>query len=148
MQTASGNLKFQNGDSTWHLLAECSIGVDDFGKNPGVKLSIGSLIDTMRKLGLPPKTLHQIEGTITRIANEALSHIYLGRPILPVYIRLFCERKTIDQIPLTEAHMNGGWGYYLIERVVELSPDYFKGYRRVIELYLYSEINSIEAKKF
>lgn len=147
MQTASGNLKFQNEDSTWHLLAEYSIGADDHDINPGAKPSIGSLIDIMRKLGLPPKTLHQIEGTITRISNEAQSHVYLGRPILPVCICLFCQRKTINHLHYKETHMNEGWGYYLIERVVELSPDSFMGYCRVIELYLYREINSIEAKK-
>lgn len=93
----------------------------------------GSLFKKLRDLNIPPEYVGNIEMMLTGFAKEALEHFKGGRLELPGRIRIFCQKKTIDE------KIRGGWGYFLIERGDDVSTGPSVRSWNSVELYLYKE---------
>jgi hypothetical protein len=139
MQTANDYREFKNNDPIWYFIAEYSLNEVARDENLEPGLMAGSLYQTIRDLGVPTDCLSKIEGTITGTAREAMSHINYSSPNLPVHIRLFCQRKTIDGERHFGDQMKGGWGYFLIEKGRDIPASSHEKSYCVAELYLYRE---------
>ncbi len=159
MQTEKVNQKSRNNDPGWYFLAEYNLDEGMVDINTGGEPTAGTLFQNLRDMGIPPECLKEIERTITSFAGEAKENFNQGKRKLPVCIRLFCQGKTVKnaysaktsdildagKIPGTASRvrpsnlkMNGGWGYFLIERGWDISADLEKFHSRV-DLYLYKE---------
>ena len=139
MQTGNDNKKIVYDDPTWHLIAEYSLGEVPVAEGVAAEFTVGSIFQTMRELGLPTERFKRIVETITETAVGMRGHFSLGSPDLPVHICLFCQRKTIEDILHSGDQKKGGWGYYVIERGIDLPSTSCREYDRLIELYLYKE---------
>jgi len=160
VQTSNGRQHIRSNHLEWYLLAEYALSemMPDNGKRD--ELTAGFLYRPFRALGIPPECIESIEMTLTGFANEALVPFKQGRPEQPGSIRVFCPKKIIADadsaktlvpyyaepgmeqapaIPYPGTNMNGGWGYFLIERGGNLSADSSVSSWNSIDLYLYKE---------
>jgi len=159
MQTSNADLNIRSNTPVWYLLAEYALNeiMVDHGK--GDELAAGFLFQPFRELGAPPEWIGNIEMKLTGFAKKAQVPIKQGRLERSGSIRVFCQKKVIDKVNSTNASrpehtvqtmehtpfidpsgtiMNGGWGYFIIER----SGDYAGSSERshpIVELYLYKE---------
>jgi len=117
----------------WYLLAEYSLSEFLSDLNTGNKSMTGLLFKKLRELGTPPEYVENIEMMLIGFANEALEHFKGGRVELPGRIRIYCQKKMIDE------EMHGGWGYFLIERGDDVSTGSSVRSWNSVELYLYKE---------
>jgi hypothetical protein len=139
MHTENNDSHHKNDDPEWSLIAEYSLSDGIAYEDTGAELWSGSLIKTMRVLGLSPETLNKIRGTIAWAARKAIRENIACNPNSPASFRLFCERKIMNSASHAKDHVNGGWGFYVIERDRDdPNPSYQEG-QRVVELYLYRE---------
>jgi len=160
MQNPKDNQNSRPNDPVWHLLAEYPLSEFILDQDTGDEPTAGLLFQTMRELGIPPEYLENIEMTLTGFAKEAMAHFNQDRLDSPVYIRVFCQKKTIAEVnsvrtsshlnaePTTEptqinrhsdTKMNGGWGYFLIERGGVFTPGSSVSTYNLIDLHLYKE---------
>jgi hypothetical protein len=160
MQTPNSNKSIRPNNPAWHLLAEYSLSEFLSELNTGDKLKAGLLLQTVRELGLPPEYVENIEMMLIGFAKEALEHFKQGGFELPGRIRIFCQKKMIDDsnpaktsIPYNTEQMleqpqivhrpgkkmYGGWGYFLIERGDDVSTVSSVRSWNSVELYLYRE---------
>lgn len=123
----------------------------DNGK--GDELLAKSLSQLFRALGVPPEWIGKVEMTLTGVAKLALVPIKPGSSERSGSIRVFCQKKLIDDANSTKTArpghaeqtypsatiMNGGWGYFLIERGGNVSTDSSESSRNSVDLYLYKE---------
>jgi len=161
MQTSNTNQNFRPDDPVWVLLAELSL--RDFLSNHDRREEsmAGYLFQTVQDLGMSPECMESIAKTLTGFAKEAFAHHKQGRPEFPGRIRIFCQKKIIDdanpgrstsrsyhaekvkehaQIILDSGmKMNGGWGYFLIERGGNVSTESSASSWNSVDLYLYKE---------
>jgi hypothetical protein len=140
MHTGNENPKYDQEQAPWFLLAECSLSAGLSAEGIKAELSASSLFQAMRGLGVPPETLHRIEGTITGIIKVETSPLNNGGPKKALSIRLYHYRKALHPPP-PSALCTGGWGYYLIEKNFVPSPASSSEvpHPREIALYLYQE---------
>ena len=149
MYTSSDPQKSITNNSLWFFLAEYSLSEFVPSQDPGDELTAELLPQMMRELGIPLKYIKNIDMTLTGFAKEALVHFKQGSLELPGRIRVFCQKKLIDEANSTKtprlSHgesipikcppgtiLNGGWGYFIIER--SGGDDY-----PWVDLYLYQE---------
>jgi hypothetical protein len=132
MQTSFANQHGRSNDPVWQFLAEYSLSefLSDHDKES--ELSAGLLFQTMRESSIPIERIENIEVTFRRFAREALMHFKQGRMELPGRIRIFCNKKMIDE------EMKGGWGFFVIERSRDSSTSDWSD-PHLIDLYLYKE---------
>jgi hypothetical protein len=130
MQTANDHQKIMNDPMDWYLIAEGSI-----DKDLEIEIMPGSPFQILRKLGLPPEYIKRVERTIIQTAQGAADDFHFGSLNAPVEIHLFCHKRMVDRLGYSEEQVNGGWGYYDIERGNTSSEES----HRVIEIYLYKE---------
>ena len=107
-----------------------------------------------------PECTENIARTLAGFAKEALVRTKQGRLEFPGYIRIFCQKKIIDDansektsrpyhteqgkkqkqiFPDSGANTVGGWGYFMIERGEDLPPYSSAIPHNYIDLYLYKE---------
>jgi hypothetical protein len=91
------------------------------------------LFQAMRGLELTPDWIKNINMTLGRFANGELADIKQGKVEPSGSIRLFCQKKMINR------ELNGGWGYFLIERTGDSSASPSSSQSHFIDLYLYIE---------
>lgn len=139
MQAANNHLEFNNNDPIWHLIAEYSLNEVAHNKDLEAVLTAGSLYQAIRELGVPADCLNKIEGSITGAIRKALSRFKSGSPNLPVHIRLFCQRKSIDGRRHLTNQTKGGWGYFLIDKGWDIPAATHEKPHCLAELYLYRE---------
>jgi hypothetical protein len=160
MQTSNAIQNFRSDDPVWVLLAELSLGdfLSDHDRRGG--LTVGSLFQTARELGMLPECTENIAGTQAGFAKEAVVHDKQGRLEFHGRIRIFCQNKIIDDansektsrpyhteqgkkqkqiFPDSGANTVGGWGYFMIERGEDLPPYSSAIPHNYIGLYLYKE---------
>ncbi len=131
MEITNANQNLTSDDPAWCFLAEFSLSefLSDFDRRDA--LTAGVLYQTVQKLGMPPERLKNIEMTLAGFATEALEYFkQAGLEIPnrePGRVRVFCQKKVI---------INGGWGYFLIEKGSSSSTECA---RDCIDLYLYEE---------
>jgi hypothetical protein len=154
METSIANQNFSSDDPLWILLVELSL--SDFLDRPGA----GYLFKKLRELGMPPASLENIARALAGSAKEALTRSKQERLELPGRIRIFCQKKILEEansvrpsrgyhtepdkkqketFPDVGAKTIGGWGYFIIERGEDLPPDSSVSPHHDVDLYLYKE---------
>ncbi len=141
------------------MLAEYALGEIKSNNDDGDELTAGFLAHPFRELGLPPAATQNIQMALTGSVKEALAHFKQGELERSGSIRVFCQKKvsddansvkasrpehaeqTMERAP-TKHHsstiMNGGWGYFIIERTGDdAAPPERAG--PLVDLYLYRE---------
>ncbi len=124
------------------------------------KCEDGLLYRTVRDLGIRPELLDIIERKLIWFATEAPARLNQRRFESPTYIRIFCQNRTVEDIKIvnsasrdkaerniesaqiihhSDPELNGGWGYFLVERGGSIPPDSSVSNCNWIELYLYKE---------
>ena len=139
MQEENDTHKLIFEDSTWSSVAEFSPGDNFKDEEEAAVLMVSPLFQTIRRLGLPPEYLKRIEGTVSETASGARRQSHPCLQDLPIRIRLFCTNKTLDRLYHSGGQVNGGWGYYVIERSRDLPNASCRDLCRVVEIYLYRE---------
>ncbi len=131
--------KFFSDDPIWYLLSDCSLSVDILKENLEVELSTKMLPQVNHELQLPLETLNKIKSTISAIARWTKVNSNQSVPCAPVDIYLFCHKKMIERLNNSQDCLDGGWGYYVIEKSRNFNQTGGQEYHRVIEVYLYRE---------
>ncbi len=85
------------------------------------------LSKSVRDTGNPMECIEPIEAALRNFASVALRRIPPKGEPHPRLIRLFYQKKIIDE------QMKGGWGYFVIERPRDASP------QSVMDFYIYEE---------
>lgn len=120
----------------------------------------GLMLQTIQEFSMPPECMENITRMLAGFAQEALAHQKQERLEFPARVRIFCQKKMIEDanavsasppdqrergkkqkqiLPDCEASKIGGWGYFMIERGEDLPP-YSAGVPHgSIDLYLYTE---------
>ena len=150
--------KFSN--SGWEYLAEYPLKellVDmDLRDTP----EVGLLFMKVKDLGIKPEILDIIERKLIGFTAESPAQLNQRRFEAPTYVRLFYKRNTADDsnpvdasnrhksrqtlkstqiIDHSEPEINGGWGYFLVERGVSSEIGVSLAPLNWIDLYLYKE---------
>jgi hypothetical protein len=155
MQTLNANQNFRSKDPVWILLAELSLRdfLSDHDRRDGP--TAGLLFQTARELGMSPECMENIARSLAGFAKEALVRTKHGGLEFPGWIRIFCQKKIMDdeksaktsRPPKQDKQQNqvfpdsggGGWGYFIIERGEDLPPYSSAIPQSYIDLYLYKE---------
>ena len=160
MQTSSADQNIRSNNPVWYLFAEYSLSEIVTKNSKGDELTAGFLFQPFQELGVPNEWIGNIEMTLSAFAKKVLVVPFKQRRLeISASIRIFCQKKVIDDVNSTNASrpehtvqtmehipfidpcgtsMNGGWGYFIIER----SGDYAGSSQRFhpfIDLYLYKE---------
>jgi hypothetical protein len=160
MQTLHTNQSTRSNDPGWVFLAEYSLGTFLEKPDAGGELATGLLSQIARELAIPVECIHYVEKTLRSFAQEAVAQFQQGRTDLTGHIRIFCQKKMIEDACSTKTSrlhkieqairaertvrysgriMNGGWGYFLVERTSDSSASPSGGPSHFIDLYLYVE---------
>lgn len=133
MPTSNTTQESRPTDPIWHLLGEYSLreSLPDFENND--KGAAGILSEMVRESAIPIEGVENIEMTLRNLAREALVHFKQGSLELPGRIRIFCQKKMIEE------KMRGGWGYFVIERSRDYSTEAWAEYHHFIDIYFYEE---------
>jgi hypothetical protein len=160
MQTSNAKQNFRSNDPAWVLLAKSLI--SDFSPEHDWRdgSTSGDLFQMLRELGMSAECMENIAGTLAGSAKEALARTKQGRQEFAGRVRIFCQRKILDDANSTKnstpvhteadkeqkqifadsgANAIGGWGYFIIERGEDLPPDSSAISHNSIDLYLYKE---------
>jgi hypothetical protein len=114
-----------------------------------------------QELGMPLACVENIAMLVTEFAKESPVDYKQEGSEFPPRIRIFCQKKIIDDANAARAtsrpdpteqamehspmildfgtKMNGGWGCFLIERGGNVSDDASLRSHYVVDLYLYKE---------
>ncbi len=160
MQTSNAKQNFRSDDPVWILLAELPLRDFLLDRDWKDESTAGYLFQTARELGMSPECMENIAGTVTEFAEEALVRYKQEGSEFPGRIRIFCQKKIIDDansektsrpyhteqgkkqkqiFPDSGANTVGGWGYFMIERGEDLPPYSSALSHNYIGLYLYKE---------
>ena len=161
MKTSNAKQNFSSDDPVWVLLADLSF--RDFLSDPerGGEPTAGYLLQTMRELGMPLECVENIAMLVTEFARELPVRYQHEGLEFPGRIRIFCQKKIIDDTNAAHAtsrpypteqamehspmildfgtKMNGGWGSFLIKRGGNVSYDASLSAYYSVDLYLYRE---------
>lgn len=158
MQTLNAKRNLNYNDTGWVILAELPFMdfLSDQDQTDGPVVT--SMFQTLRELGMSPDDTENIAWTVARFSREALVPTRQGRLEFPEWIRIFCQKKMIDDVNATvssrpseqDKQQNqmlpdfavgriGGWGYFMIERGEDLRSDSSAISKSYIDLYLYKE---------
>ena len=162
MQTSNAQQNFKSDDPVWVLLAEFSLGVFLSDHNRSDEQTAGYLLQMVREFGMPLECVETISRLVTEFATESPVHPKQEGLEFPARIRIFCQKKIIDDANAARATsrpyhteralehslpmildsgtiMNGGWGCFLIKRGSNVSGDASLSSHHVVDLYLYRE---------
>ena len=137
MQTSNPNQNFRSKDPVWVLLAKLSFSDCLSAQGRGEEPAAGFLFQSLRELGMSPEGMESIAGKLAGFAKEARARAGQGRLGFPGQIRIFCQKKMIEDAnaaklsrayrteqaikdeqisPDPGANKMGGWGYFTIEK--------------------------------
>ena len=160
MQTSNTKQNFNCDDPVWILLAELSFSdcLSNHERKDGLMARL--MFQTIQEFGMPPECTENVTRTLAGFAQGALAHQQQERLEFPARVRIFCQKKMIEDanyasasrpdrmergkkqkqiFPHCEASQIGGLGYFMIERG-EDPPPYSAGMpHNSIDLYLYTE---------
>lgn len=155
METSIANQNFSSDDPLWYLLAEFTLSEflsDDARRD---NLMTGLLFQAVQELGMSPQCMENIINMLTAPGGTKP-----GSQEFPGRIRIFCQRKNIDDAnaaktskPFPTEHGKkqkqifpdsgsiriGGWAYFTIERGGNASTGSTLSSGNSIDLYLYRE---------
>jgi hypothetical protein len=115
----------------------------------------------VQELGMPLECVENIAMLVTEFAKESPVHYKQDGLEFPGRIRIFCQKKIIDDANVARTtlqayhteparehspmildfgtKMNGGWGCFLIKRGGDVSDDASLSSHHLVDLYLYRE---------
>ena len=133
MHTTNDSQESKRKSLVWYLLGEYSLSeyLPNLGK--GDRSAAQQLSQMVRKLGMPVEWVENIEMVLRSLSKEALAHSPHGKVELCGQIRIFCQKKRVDE------DMKGGWGYFVIERSTGVSTIDCTGPHHLIDFYFYKE---------
>jgi hypothetical protein len=161
MPTSNAKQNSRSEDLVWVLLAELS--VRDFlsDHDRKEKSKAGYLFQTVRELGMPLGCVQDIAMLVTEFTKESPVHDEQEGLEFPGRIRIFCQKKIIDDANAARttsrpyhteqpmepspmildvgAKMDGGWGCFLLRRGGNVSDDASLRSDHFVDLYLYRE---------
>ncbi|HSL46557.1 MAG TPA: hypothetical protein VK897_24195 [Anaerolineales bacterium] len=160
MQTSNAKQNFSSGDPVWILLAEFPLGdfLSDHVQSDSP--TAGLLFQTARELGMSSERMESTAATLAGFAKETLARTKQGGLEFSGQIRIFCQKKMIDDASSTKttrsyhteqdkkqeqifpdrrANRIGGWGYFTIERGENDSTGSTLSSGISVDLYLYKE---------
>ncbi len=158
MQILNTKQNFNCDDRGWVLLAELPF-IDFLSDQDQRDESvIKSRFQPLWELGMSPEDSKNIARAVARFAREILTPTRQRRSDFPEWIRIFCQKKMIDDVNATISSllseqdkqqkemvsdfaigMIGGWGYFMIERSKDLLPYSLPAPQSYLHLYLYKE---------
>ena len=161
MQTSNATQNFRSDDAGWVLLADLSLEDVLSDRDRREEPAAGYLFQTLRELGMPLECVENIAILLTEFAKESPVRYKQDGLEFPGRIRIFCQKKIIDDADAARAtsrpyhteqamerspmildfgtKMNGGWGCFLIQRGANVSDDTSLSSHHLIDLYLYRE---------
>ncbi len=143
----------------WDFLAEFPLNELLIDMDLRDSAEAGLLYQTVKGLGVRAELLDIIEKKLTVFASRAVAQLNLRRFEASTFVRLFCQKNAEDEkikkpaveikpepglnpsqiIHRSASEVNGGWGYFLVERGGSLLPETTDGTNNWIDLYLYKE---------
>jgi hypothetical protein len=160
MKKLNASQSLTSSDSAWYLLAESSLIEFMSDVDCRYELTAGPLFQMIQELDITPQCVEKIERTLKGFIREALVHLEQSELELPWCIRVFCQIKLIDGLSSAKTsepchseqnmeqvqmihhpgtRMDGGWGYFLIERGGNDFTDSSLNSYHFVDLYLYKE---------
>ena len=161
MQRSNTNHNFEHNNPVWVLLAELSLGDFLSGHERRDGLTAGSLFQPLFELGMSAGYIENISRTLANFARKASVPTKPRRLESPGRIRVFCQKKIIDDVkPVhlilqsfpaekamehariildTNMKIIGGWGYFVIEKGGDVSTESSSRSWNSVDLYLYKE---------
>lgn len=161
MQTLNAKQNFRSEDPVWVLLAELSLGDFLSEHDRRDEPTAGLLFQMVRELGMPLECVESIALLVTEFAKESPVYDKQEGSEFPARIRIFCQKKVIDDANAAHAtsrpypteqamehpplildsgtKMNGGWGCFLIKRGCNVCDDATLSSHHLVDLYLYRE---------
>jgi hypothetical protein len=133
MPTSCSKQESRSIDSTWYLLGEYSLGELSLDPEKGDKSAAEIFSEILRELAIPIEDFENIEMILRSFAREALMHFRQGRLGFPGRVRIFCQKKMINQ------EVQGGWGYFVIERSRDASSLDSTEFQRLLDVFFYEE---------
>ena len=127
MQSNHDNTQGKLHELAWHLQIEYSLRGNENQMTGSVA---GKLIQAIKDLGVPPTILQRIQASLEKAAWNIKNYNNQAGLALPLYLRLFTQIRQ---------HSHEGWGYFLIERIVNHSLISTGEAYHSIELFLYRE---------
>ena len=136
MKSTNDNPNSRTTDPEWRFLGEYPLNELMVEMDNRERTNTSMLFQTIRAMGIHPELFSNIESKLMRFVNEGGVHQNIGRYQTPVFIRLFCQKKTLEDInsaksssqfnaELTratnqifhqpDAGINEGWGCFLIK---------------------------------
>ncbi len=144
----------------WDFLAEFPLNELLIDMDLRNSAEAGLLFQTVKGLGVRAELLDIIEGKLTVFASRAVAQLNQRRFKALTIVRLFCQKQAIADenlqkpairfkpepgpnpsqvIHCSAPEINGGWGYFLVERGGSSQPESMPGTNNWIDLYLYKE---------
>ncbi len=155
-QAPNVNLDHSTDVTAWYLLVEFSQEEFLSDRSRSVGLRAGFLSLLLQELDTLPEWAASLEALLARFAKEVWEYGEQGG-----HVRVFCQRKIIDEgylereasqldrsgkrmerpqaIPDPGKKINGGWGYYAIEKGRDLTDAAYTEPCPIIEIYVYRE---------
>ena len=133
MQTSNTNRGLRSKDLTWYLLGEYPLSnilsgaeIDDRITAP-ILSQMGGTIENQNE------SIERNTIKLSSLAKEAMEKYTLGRVEAPGRIRIYCQKKMIEE------GVNGGWGYFVIERSSDTETNTGIKPGPYVDLYIYKE---------
>ena len=160
MERSNDNLNSRTTDPEWSFLGEYPLNELMVEMDNRDRTNTSTLFQSIRAMGIHPELLSNIASKLMGFVKEAVAQLNKGSYQAPAFIRLFCQKKTMEDInsakssnqfnaELTiepnqiihqpDAGINGGWGCFLIKRGCNDSEDTSPSSHYFVDLYLYRE---------
>ncbi len=158
MADINANQRIRSEDPAWYFLGELLLS-EILAYPRRDELTNGLWVQTVRELRMPLECVENIKRNLTGFARDAWGQLKQGQLDTPGRIRLFCQQKILNDANsakppnytetageqfkkmshLSPAKMNGGWGYFVIEKGGKLLTGSSASSWYSIDLYLYRE---------
>ncbi len=160
MRTANDKNDPKSNGPIWEYLAEYPLNELLVDMDLRDKPEEGLLVRSIRELGIQLELVDVIERKLIGFASQALMQLNQRRFEAPTYVRLYCQKETPDDsnpVNMLDRHksrqtlesaqiidrrkpkINGGWGYFLVERGVSSKTGTSATLLNWVDLYLYQE---------
>ena len=133
MQTANTNRGQRSKDLTWYLVGEfplCSF-ISDATIDDKIKAAMcsqmGGNIENQKE------SIERVSIKLSALAKEVVENFTPGRAEAAGRMRIYCQMKMIEE------SVNGGWGYFVIERSSEAVTCAGREPDHAVDVYFYKE---------
>lgn len=133
MQTANTNHGLRAKDLKWYLFGEYPLSNFSAGAEIEDKIRAATAAQMGGALENQNECIERVANKLSALAKEAVVNFSPGRAEATGRMRIYCQKQMIEE------GIQGGWGYFVIERSCEAesSSGLEAGYR--VDLYIYKE---------